>query len=39
MKWTFFELIPFATLGVFGGMLGSLFIWLVILIVNNLITL
>uniref|UniRef100_A0AC35U3H2 Chloride channel protein n=1 Tax=Rhabditophanes sp. KR3021 TaxID=114890 RepID=A0AC35U3H2_9BILA len=27
MKWTFFELIPFALLGVFGGLLGSLFIW------------
>ncbi|KAI6184104.1 Chloride channel protein [Aphelenchoides bicaudatus] len=27
MKWTFFELIPFATLGIFGGMLGALFIW------------
>lgn len=29
VKWTFFELIPFATLGIFGGMLGSLLIWLV----------
>ncbi|KAI6188311.1 Chloride channel protein [Aphelenchoides besseyi] len=27
MKWSFFELIPFATLGIFGGMLGSFFIW------------
>jgi len=27
MKWTFLELIPFAMLGIFGGLLGSLFIW------------
>lgn len=27
MKWTFIELIPFAMLGIFGGLLGSLFIW------------
>ncbi|CEF60820.1 Chloride channel-c [Strongyloides ratti] len=27
MKWNFFELIPFASLGIFGGVLGSLFIW------------
>ncbi|CAK5106274.1 unnamed protein product [Meloidogyne enterolobii] len=27
MRWTFMELIPFAALGIFGGLLGSLFIW------------
>ncbi|KAK0393849.1 hypothetical protein QR680_000430 [Steinernema hermaphroditum] len=27
MKWTFIELIPFAGLGLFGGIVGSLFIW------------
>ncbi|MCP9263939.1 H(+)/Cl(-) exchange transporter 3 [Dirofilaria immitis] len=27
MKWTFVELIPFAGLGLFGGIIGSLFIW------------
>lgn len=27
MKWSFFELIPFAVLGIFGGMIGSFFIW------------
>uniref|UniRef100_A0A915EHK8 Chloride channel protein n=1 Tax=Ditylenchus dipsaci TaxID=166011 RepID=A0A915EHK8_9BILA len=27
MKWTFMELFPFALLGIFGGVLGSLFIW------------
>uniref|UniRef100_A0A914EKK2 Chloride channel protein n=2 Tax=Acrobeloides nanus TaxID=290746 RepID=A0A914EKK2_9BILA len=27
MKWTFMELIPFALLGVFGGVIGSFFIW------------
>ncbi|KAL3081171.1 hypothetical protein niasHT_032486 [Heterodera trifolii] len=27
MRWTFMELIPFAMLGIFGGVLGSLFIW------------
>ncbi|KAK6057741.1 hypothetical protein COOONC_04701 [Cooperia oncophora] len=27
MKWTFVELIPFAGLGLFGGILGSLFIF------------
>ncbi|KAI1718411.1 voltage gated chloride channel domain-containing protein [Ditylenchus destructor] len=27
MKWTFIELIPFTMLGIFGGVLGSLFIW------------
>ncbi|KAI3415371.1 hypothetical protein GPALN_004983 [Globodera pallida] len=27
MRWTFMELIPFAMLGIFGGILGSLFIW------------
>ncbi|CAJ0958722.1 unnamed protein product, partial [Mesorhabditis belari] len=27
MKWTFIELIPFALLGVWGGILGSIFIW------------
>ena len=27
MKWTFMELIPFGLLGVFGGVIGSLFIW------------
>lgn len=27
MKWTFVELIPFACLGLFGGTIGSLFIW------------
>ncbi|KHJ92774.1 chloride transporter, ClC family [Oesophagostomum dentatum] len=27
MKWTFVELIPFACLGLFGGILGSLFIF------------
>jgi chloride channel 3/4/5 len=27
MRWTFMELIPFAALGIFGGFLGSLFIW------------
>ncbi|CAJ0573120.1 unnamed protein product, partial [Mesorhabditis spiculigera] len=28
MKWTFFELIPFAMLGIWGGILGSIFIYL-----------
>ncbi|CAO4365061.1 unnamed protein product [Caenorhabditis nigoni] len=27
MKWTFIELVPFALLGLFGGILGSLFIF------------
>jgi len=27
MKWTFMELIPFALLGIFGGIIGSFFIW------------
>lgn len=27
MKWTFMELIPFALLGIFGGVIGSFFIW------------
>ncbi|CAD5211018.1 unnamed protein product [Bursaphelenchus okinawaensis] len=27
MKWSFFELVPFAVLGIFGGMIGSFFIW------------
>src|SRR5262249_9126548 len=27
MRWTFAELIPFAMLGIFGGLIGSLFIW------------
>uniref|UniRef100_A0A0N5ABJ1 Chloride channel protein n=1 Tax=Syphacia muris TaxID=451379 RepID=A0A0N5ABJ1_9BILA len=27
MKWTFVELIPFGGLGVFGGIIGSIFIW------------
>lgn len=27
MKWTFMELIPFAMLGIFGGIIGSFFIW------------
>ncbi|KAF7637327.1 Chloride channel protein [Meloidogyne graminicola] len=27
MRWTFMELIPFVALGIFGGLLGSLFIW------------
>jgi len=27
MKWTFAELIPFSMLGIFGGLIGALFIW------------
>uniref|UniRef100_A0A7E4VSU9 Chloride channel protein n=1 Tax=Panagrellus redivivus TaxID=6233 RepID=A0A7E4VSU9_PANRE len=27
MKWTFIELVPFACLGIFGGVIGAFFIW------------